>query len=181
MGRIAKRYAKALFTLASGDLAKAKKQGEALNALKELFDDPKAGPVLRSPVMPPELKKALLDYGLSQVAADDGVKKTVQTVLESGRVTLLLEVAKAYNEYIDEAEGVVRAQMASAVPLPPADQQHIAEALGQILKKKVDITAATDPSLLGGFAVNVGNYRIDLSLRTKLDGLATSAVQDSIR
>lgn len=181
MNRVARRYAKALFALSGKDLAEAKKQRDSLYSLKALFEIAGSGRVLRSPVMPVDLKKSLLDYGLKQTDASEAVKKTVDTVLESGRVELLPDVADAFSDFIDEAEGVARAQIESAVPLQESDLKAISAKLGTVLNKNVDVTGVVDPSLLGGFVARVGNYRIDMSLKSKLEGLASNAVQDSIR
>ncbi len=179
MVQIAKRYAKALFGQSAGNLAKAKQESQSLTALKALFQQKDAGRVLRNPVMPTDLKSELLNYGMTQVGASDDIRRTVNTILASGRIDLFPEVADAFAEYVDEAEGKVRAELTSAAPLKADDVQHIEAALQSLLKKKVETTQSVDSSLLGGFVVKVGNYRIDLSLKAKLDGLASAAVQDS--
>ena len=181
MARIANRYAKALFQFAGGDLEKAKKQRDSFQGVVQLFHVKESEKVLKSPVMPPSLKKNLLDYGLEQSNATNEVRTLVAAMLDAGRVDLLPDVAAAYGELLDRAEGVVKAEVTAAVPLQAADTQAIGDALSKLLKKKVEIKPAVDPSLLGGFVAKVGNYRVDLSLKTKLDGLSQSAVQDSIR
>ena len=57
--QIANRYARALFRFAEGDLSLAKSHYDALGAIDELFANSDAGKILRSPVMPEELKKEL--------------------------------------------------------------------------------------------------------------------------
>lgn len=181
MSRIAKRYGRALFNLTKGDLAKAKRHQASLVIVTELFDNPDAGRILKSPVMPPDLKKSLLDYALGQAKADDDLSHTLDTMALAGRVDLIPAMAKSFAELIDEAEGVIRADVASAVELKPADLAEISQALGQVLKKSVTVTPSVDPQLLGGFVAHVGNYRIDMSLRTRIEGLSQTAVQDSLR
>lgn len=181
MARIAHRYAKALYQFAGSDLAKAQKLRASFEGVTQLFKVKESEKVLRSPVMPASLKKSLLDYGLDQSQATPEVKVLVQTLLESGRIGLLPEVARAYGELLDQAEGVVKAELQSAVALGDGDNKAIGDALSKMLKKKVEIKPTVDPSLLGGFVAKVGNYLVDMSLRTKLDGLSQTAVQDSIR
>lgn len=181
MARIANRYAKALYQFAGSDLAKAKKLRESFQGVTQLFKVKESEKVLRSPVMPVSLKKSLLDYGLDQSQSTPEVRVLVQTLLESGRIGLLPEVAQAYGELLDQAEGVVKAELQSAVALTDGDTKAIGDALSKMLKKKVEIKPTVDPSLLGGFVAKVGNYLVDMSLKTKLDGLSQTAVQDSIR
>ena len=179
MSRIAKRYAKALFKLNGGDLVKAKSERDALIGLNELFKIDESARVLLSPVMPKELKKNLLSYGLKQVAASDDVKRLIDGIVDAGRVTFLPEIAQVYAEFIDEAEGIAQATVVSAVALSAAENQDISSALAQMLQKKIVLKSSINSALLGGFVVRVGNYLVDLSLKSKLDGLAKGAVQES--
>ncbi len=181
MASIPNRYAKALYQLVGSDLAKARKLRESFDGLNQLFELKESARVLRSPVMPPDLKRKLLDYALDATQAATEVKQLTQALLSAGRVDLLPEVAKAFNALLDQADGVVKADVTAAVALNDADAKAIGDALSKLLSKKVEIKPTVDPSLLGGFVAKVGNYRVDLSLKTKLDGLSQSAVQDSIR
>ena len=179
MLRIAKRYAKALFNLSATDLPKAKRQLASLLVVKELFLVRDSGKVLVSPVMPPDLKKSLLDYGLEKAQADQEVRHLVDAVIYGGRVKFLPKIADSFAELIDEAEGIARANVIGAVKLSTEELEEIAKILGKLLKKNVTLTTSVDPSLLGGIVASVGNFRIDMSLKTKLEGLSQSAVQDS--
>src|SRR4051812_18628644 len=163
MSRIAKRYGRALFNIAKGDLGKAKRQLAALNTVAELFQQKDAGKVLVSPVMPADLKKAILDYGLDKAGADDDVRHLLGAVADAGRVAQIPDIAKSISELIDEAEGVARAVVTSAVTLGDAELKEIGAALGKTLKKNVSVKAHVDPALLGGFVAHVGNYRVDMS------------------
>ena len=74
-GRIATRYSKALYRLAGDDLATAKKHMESLKVVQELFDNEEGGKILRSPVMPSDLKGNLLAYAMDQGAADENLRQ----------------------------------------------------------------------------------------------------------
>lgn len=181
MARIPMRYAKALYQLTGSDLAKAQKLRSSFEGILQLFDLPDSDKVLRSPVMPQSLKKSLIDFALDKTGATEEVRLLTRALLEAGRVDLIPEVAHAFGELLDRAEGVVKAEVSAAVPLGDADLKAIGDALSKLLAKKVEIKPTVDPSLLGGFVAKVGNYQVDLSLKTKLDGLSQSAIQDSIR
>lgn len=178
MGRIAKRYAKALFNLAAGNLAEAKVDREAMEVLLGLFADEGAKKVLISPVMPLDLKKSLMTYGLDQGKASTNVRNLIETLLIAGRVAYVPQVTQAYSELIDEAEGTAKAELTTAVPIESGDERQIGDNLGRLLNKQITVNVNVDPNILGGFVAKVGNYRIDLSLRTRLDGLAYRALQE---
>jgi F0F1-type ATP synthase delta subunit len=48
--------------------------------------------------------------------------------------------------------------------------------LRSLLGQEVRVTEKTDPTILGGFVVRIGNMLIDMSVKTKLNGLANSAL-----
>jgi F-type H+-transporting ATPase subunit delta len=181
MGRIAKRYAKALLKLTSGNLQQAKEYRDSLIELKALFSLDEAARVLNSPAMPDDLKKSLLSYGLKAANAGSDVNHLVDAVVDSGRVSMIPQIADAFAQYIDEAEGLVHAEVTSAVELSTESQQQIATAVSRLLNKKAQVTHHVDHDLLGGFVVKVGDYKVDLSLKSKLEGLAKTAVQDTFR
>jgi len=181
MSRIARRYARALYKICDGNLEKAKKDLESLKTLLVLFDDKDAGKILRSPVMPPDLKTTLLHYGLEKAVGGEDLRNLVDTLVSAGRVTILPQLIDVFGDLINEAEGKAFAEVVSATTLAQADQDSIAAQLGDLLGKKIVLDNKVDPTLLGGFVAKVGNYRIDMSLKTKLDGLAQSAVQDTFR
>ena len=181
MSRIARRYARALYKVCDANLEKAKKDLECLKTLNVLFDDKDAGKILRSPVMPPDLKKTLLHYGLEKAVAGEDLKNLMDTLVSAGRVAFIPKLVEAFSDLINEAEGKALAHVVSAAPLAQEDQDSIATQLGGLLGKKIVLDNKVDPALLGGFVAKVGNYRIDMSLKTKLDGLAQSAVQDTFR
>ena len=179
MSRIAKRYAQALLKLTAGNLIQAKAYAQSLTPVNELFQIQDSASVLCSPVMPLDLKKSLLAYGLKTANASDEVQHMVFAVADAGRVQLLPDIIKEYIRLIDEAEGIVHAEISSAVSMPADDIKEIAAALGKLLRKKVQTSQLIDNTLLGGFVVRVGQYLVDLSLKTKLEGIAMSAVQDT--
>ena len=176
MSRIAKRYAKALFSLAEGATADGQSNREALAAVAELFAVAEAGRILNSPVMPNELKQSLLDYALEKGQAGQDVRNLTATLLDAGRIAHFPAVIAAYDELLDEAAGVAKATVTSAMPMAGEEMAAIGAELGRLIRKKVEVSSAIDPNLLGGFVATVGHFRVDLSVRTRLEELAHRAV-----
>lgn len=174
-GLVARRYAKALMKVTGGDLAKSKVLAQHLVTLDELFENAEASSILCSPAMPTDLKKSLLDYGLKVAGAGNELKGFCDAVVEAGRVELLPQIISVFDELINDLEGVVDAHVRSATELTDADKAAIEGAVNRIVRKKVNLDTHIDKDLLGGFVVDVGNYKIDMSLKTKVEGLAQEA------
>jgi F-type H+-transporting ATPase subunit delta len=180
MQRIAKRYAKAFFSSTESDPARARANLKAMQPLKELFADADAAKVLSSPVMPAELKANLLNYALDTGNAPEEVRRFVLSLGSQGRTAAIPDIVDAYAAMIDGSEGLVRADVTSAVPLDDATRDEIRRSLEAVSKKRVELVPEVDPALMGGFKVRMGNYLVDLSLKTRLDSLSAGAVADRI-
>jgi F-type H+-transporting ATPase subunit delta len=130
--------------------------------------------------MPADLKLKLLEYALDQGKASTTTRNFIKALVEAQRTAIIPGVIDSFAELLNEAEGKVTAEVASAQPLDDAAKAEITAGLEKVLKKKIEIAPTVDPSLLGGFKVRVGNFLVDLSLKTRLDSLSAGAVADRI-
>ncbi len=171
---LARRYARALFRSCDADPAKARKFLSQFDVIKELYSVEMAAKVLKSPVMPKDLKENLLNYALSKVQHDDGITRFVSSIAEAGRIAELPEIISAFALLIDDAEGRFNAEVISAIPLRDDTIAGIKKAIGD--SSKVDIKNTVDKGILGGLIFKVGNNILDLSFKTKLNDIANSAL-----
>jgi len=174
--RIASRYAKALFQIAAGNVDSAEKTFTALQSVNELFKIESAAKVLRSPVMPNDLKRSLVDLALSKSGADSHLTNFTDTLTSAGRLGLFPEVVQAYEALLNEAKGILQAEVTAAVELGQTELDSVKASLRGLLGRDVRVVQKVDPSILGGFVVRIGNMLIDMSVKTKLNGLANSAL-----
>ncbi len=70
--------------------------------------------------------------------------------------------------------GETTAQVTSATPLSPDQQDALKAKLKSGLKTDVALDLIVDPAILGGLIVRVGSRMIDSSLKTRLDTLGTA-------
>jgi F-type H+-transporting ATPase subunit delta len=69
----------------------------------------------------------------------------------------------------------------SAVPLTPEQAQRLTERLTQLSgARQVELEMTVDPSLLGGFTVQLGSQFLDTSLRSQLQRLALRLSQSVV-
>lgn len=172
---IANRYAESLYSVT--DQSTVENILSSLFTVKDLFKLEDASKILKSPVMPKELKIDLIKYALDQVSANDVVRNFFEVVVDSGRVELVPEIADCFSNIVDEAKGVSKAEVVSATALDQADLDKIKALAEQKIGSKLEIVSKVDEELLGGFLVNVGNKRVDLSLKSRLEALTATAAQ----
>jgi F0F1-type ATP synthase delta subunit len=77
-------------------------------------------------------------------------------------------------ETLERREGIVFARLTTPTGDAGALADAIAAALAAGLKKKVEMTQATDRTLLGGAKITAGDERFDASVRGALSSLQTA-------
>ena len=165
---VARRYAEAYFSLAreAGDIDG---WGRELAAVAETLG---RGEVL-SALTNPRLSSA----ERSKLAMDllDGVevpaRNLARLLVERRRASLLPLVLEHYRRLRDRASGVMRAEVTTAVTVDEATTSAITRALEEKFGTSVRTEVRTDPTILGGLVVRVGERVIDDSVRTHLQQL----------
>ena len=165
---IARRYAEAYFALAqdAGDIAGWRKH---LAAVAETLGDPSVSEALANP------KTSLVErvrVGLQLLdGASPQARNLARLLIERRRVSIAREILSHYDALTDKASGVVRVEVTTAVPADAALEKHIRDSLSKQLGSDVQTTVRTDPSIIGGLVIRVGDRVIDDSLRTHLQQL----------
>lgn len=176
-GAAARRYAKALFSLASeaaraeavrGELASF---GELLEQERELND------VLARPLHPAAQRRAALDAVARRLGASELVRHFLAFLIDQRRLVDFEAIRSAYEELADEAAGVTRAEVRSASELDDAQQERLRRALAARTGSEVELRVRVEPELLGGVVAQVGDLVFDGSLRTQLRQLHATLIQ----
>lgn len=167
-GGVAKRYARALFQLASAEkqteaygrqLADFAQAWSASAELRGVFENPAYGPDARKKVV----------VGLAErLGAGTTLKNGLQLLAERGRLKFIAEIADAFAALAEEGAGVVRAEIVTATDLPESYFAQVERTLAASTGKKVVLVRKKDPALLGGVVTKVGEKVYDGSLRARL-------------
>ncbi len=171
--RISERYARALEKLEKIIPREVAKQ--SLDSMTDLFTETKFAKILRSPVVPTDLKKDVLFHVLG-ASATSGVKAFVTEVVEAGRVALIPRIQQSYLQLCDAADGVIRGKLIGTSSDDESVLKEIEQYLSKELGKDVALQFESDPALLGGFVIRMGNLHIDLSVKNRISSLAQQAL-----
>ena len=164
----AARYAAAYFDLASRDGDTAAWRSDLARAV-EALGDPGSLAVLANPRVGGADR---VGFALSLLdGARPQLRNLVRLLLERGRVRILPEVLRRYDQLVDRASGTVRAEVVAAVEVDARLERRIAAALQQSLGASVQTTVRQDPAILGGLVIRIGDRVIDGSVRTRLEQL----------
>jgi len=189
VGSIARRYAKALFSLAD-EKGQIEQWSKGLEVLRHLLALPELRDALSNPAMEREQRRSLAK-GLSVAvelaspkllaAAVLGLEEDVRNLLlllaDRNRLAYLPAILDDYRALADQRLGRVRAKVTSAVPLAADEARRISDKLAEATKAQVIVETAVDPALLGGVVAQVGSVVYDGSVRAQLEELRRAMKQ----
>lgn len=171
MNEAARRYARALVTVAERDGA-ADEVGDDLFALAEAVSgNRELRQVLMNPRFPRPVRVRMLEQVLEAGGARPLLRKFARLVVEKDRLADLPAMAAAYRELADEKAGRVRAQVKSAFPLDEAAAGQLRAKVAAMTGKEVLLEVEHDPGLIGGLVCRVGGVVMDGSIRNQLKNL----------
>lgn len=166
------RYADALISLAGETRSAMRGVERDMKSLKAMFkNSPELLAMVRSPVIAAGAKAR----ALTEIADKDGFhplsRSFLGTVAENRRARELPAIVSAFAELLAEKRGAKIARVRSAALLSAAQAKRLKADLSDEFGGKVELDVEVDPSLLGGFIVQIGSRLYDTSLRTQLDDL----------
>jgi F-type H+-transporting ATPase subunit delta len=164
---VAKRYADALFQLAS-EKSTLNDMLEELGVVKQVFQDNKElQAFLAHPRVTNEKKRNFLDEVFTGASTD--VLNTLKILVERHRVGITSDVVEAFEALVNEASGVAQGKVYSVRKLSDAEKADLEHSFAKRLNKTViKLENVVDPSLVGGVKIRMGNTIYDGSISGKL-------------
>jgi F-type H+-transporting ATPase subunit delta len=162
-------YAQALFEAAKekGRLEAVREQLEqVIGAEAEI---PELRELLRNPQLDPNARARAIEDLLE--GAEEMLRNFLLLLADKGRSGQLEEIAREFERLVAEEEGVVRAELTTAIELSDEQARALLEEVEQASGRKIEATREVDPDLIGGIVLQVGSHRLDASVRGRLERL----------
>jgi F-type H+-transporting ATPase subunit delta len=175
---IAKRYAKGLFVTGEKNGAYKSYLDQIDDFLSTIEREPKLMKALMLPLLEMEKRKDLLSAVMRTLGLAPAVSGMIQLLLDRNRITYVPVVREVYAELLNAKEGRMQGTLYSAYPVPPEMKKQVEEALGERLKKSVELAAVEDKGLIGGLKVVLGGLRIDGTIKRQLEILNESIMKE---
>jgi len=126
---------------------------------------------LASPAVNAAAKHRVIEKLLARVGGSKIVRNFLFVVVDHQHTHVLPEMIAAFQDVIRERQGIMEAQISSAVELNAAQKAKMASTLERLTGKRVEARFSLEPGLLGGAVVRVGDTVYDGSLRSRLNKL----------
>lgn len=181
-GIIASRYATALlkYVLGTGAADRVYDEVRRLSAalggvpeLRFLLNDPEGVSV--------EAKMKVFHTALGGDKMSSELDRFLRMVIEKDRIPLIRLMLHDFEEKYRSHKGLVDVTMVSAVPLSEATVNAVREKILSQTGLKAVISTRTDPSLIGGFVLEIGDKRLDTSVKRQLDSIRRSFIDNNRR
>lgn len=163
---LSRRYARALLSLTQrrGDLEQTQRELEELAAL--FTRDVRVRRFFETPNIARAEKLAFLEQRWRPQFGPP-VYGLLMLLLRRRRLSHLVSIAGEFHKLSEQAQGIVRATVRSAVPFDDAQAERLADALSRRSGLRVVVTRETDPAVIGGAVVSMDNQVIDGTLATE--------------
>jgi F-type H+-transporting ATPase subunit delta len=174
IGTLARRYARAILSLASEQGQAAQVGTELQEFAKGWTDSDDLRGLFANPSFDHAARKAVLEELAQRAGMSPLGRNSIMYLADHNRLFAVADIARAYAELAEKASGNVRAEVTSAAPLTEAYYTQLQKALEQVTGQKVSIDRKTDPALIAGVVTKVGDKVFDGSIRTRLSELKES-------
>jgi len=168
------RYAAALFDLAAdaktidaveASLARVR---DALDQSADFRD------LTNSPLVPRGAAVKAVLATADALGVDPTTKNFLGVLAENRRLSQLPAIIRAFRTLAAAHRGETTAEVTSAHALTGDQVIELKQQLRQRVGREVSVDLSVDPALLGGLVVRIGSQRIDSSIRTRLNALASA-------
>lgn len=164
---IARRYAGGLFLLGI-EKDMLEQLGNELRLVQETLDkELDLTKVLEHKLISPTEKVELIRQVFGDSVSGE-VISFLGIIIQKNRQNYIFNIVEEFGLLVDEAQGIAGVDLLTAAPLEQDVESKLVSQLEGLLKKKIRLRKIVNPELLGGMVINVGDQRIDASLKRQL-------------
>lgn len=131
--------------------------------------------VLRNPQIESSAKASIL----ADIAGDDEplFKNFLLLIAEKGRAGELEDIAHEFERLMAREERRLTVELTTARELTDDEAKAIVAQIEQAAGRTVEATRSVDPDIVGGIVLQAGSYRVDASVRGRLERLRQTLVR----
>jgi F-type H+-transporting ATPase subunit delta len=166
----ARIYAETLLEVAREEDAVDRIAEEVEVVRRALRETPRLRAFLASPRIAAAGKKSALRSAL-EGSLSEPTLRFVEVVIDRERQDLLLEILDAFTAKVGELHNEELVEVTSAVPLDEGLRQRVRDTFARATGRRIVLRERVDPGLQAGIVVQLGDTRIDGSVRARLEDL----------
>jgi len=179
-GPITIRYAKAIFNLAKDKklLDQVYKNLQEVGAV--YHENPDWQAFLQSPIIPASKKKETFKSIFAN-NIDDITYALLNMVVDNKRESLLANIILSFERFYRENRNIQTVHITSAVKMDNALKQQVLDMVKKTYQSEVELEEKTDPNIIGGFVMRVGDLQYDASVATQLNNIKQQFLNTTVQ
>jgi len=132
-----------------------------------ISENPMFRQILDNPVIKPQQKRKVMSELLEKYVHPLTLN-FVNLIIRNRREIMLADVLRNFIDLYEKSKGIKRAHVISAASIDETVKQQLQRQLNRLFHADVKMTAETNPDLIGGFILRVGDRQYDASLSSAL-------------
>lgn len=166
-GVFSKRYAKALLDFALKRGNEMQIYSEVNTLARHFAEVPELRKTIDNPVLSKNVKLDLLIEAAGGKGVSDEMKRFLSLVINAKREKFLQFISWSFIDQYRERKNILMGKLTTAVESPEL-VEHLEKIAGKKTNSQVEIVSKIDPSIIGGFIMELDGYRLDASVETQL-------------
>ena len=170
IGVISVRYARALLKSACEQKVDDAVYQEMQLLAKSYVDVPQLRQTIDNPMLTKEKKEALL---LTAVGGEPTplTKAFIQLVLKEDREPVMQFIANSYVTLYRQQKNIIRGRLITAARVSTQTEQKMRQMVESKTNGTVEFETEVNPDIIGGFILEYDTYRMDTSVKSKLNSI----------
>jgi F-type H+-transporting ATPase subunit delta len=171
IGIISVRYARALLKSALDQKADQQVYQEMQLLAKSYVEVPELRHTIDNPMLDKDKKQQLLLTAIGGDSASELSKAFVALVLKEDRENMMLFMANSYVTLYRQQKNIIRGRLITAARVSPATEQKMRQMVESKTNGTVEFETEVNPDIIGGFVLEYDTYRMDASVKAKLNNI----------
>ena len=173
IGVISVRYARALLKSATDAKIEQQVYAEMQQIAKSYIEVPQLRATIDNPMLSKDKKQALLLTAAGREPSDL-MKAFISLVLKEDRENVMQFIANSYVTLYRQQKNVIRGRLITAAAVSPATEQKMRQMVESKTNGTVEFETEVNPDIIGGFILEYDTYRMDASVKSKLNSILNS-------
>ena len=173
IGVISVRYARALLKSATDAKIEADVYKEMQTMAKTYTEVPQLRQTIDNPMLSKDTKQPLLLTAVGEKPCEL-TKAFISLVLKEDRENVMQFIANSYVTLYRQQKNVIRGRLITAAAVSPATEQKMRQMVESKTNGTVEFETEVNPDIIGGFILEYDTYRMDASVKSKLNSILNS-------
>ena len=173
IGVISVRYARALLKSATDQKLEEKVYQEMMTIAKSYLEVPQLRQTIDNPMLSKDKKQMLLLTAVGEKPSEL-TKSFIQLVLKEDRENVMQFMANSYITLFRKQKNVIRGKLTTATRVSAQTEQKMRQMVESKTNGTVEFETEVNPDIIGGFILEYDTYRMDASVKAKLNSILST-------